>query len=109
MGPTGAGKSTTVHFLAGSEMHLTSQGGMKHIDAKAVRTKDAENVGHAHSLWQHTHTHTLTHTHTHSYIHTYIHTYTHTHTHTHKHARTHIRMHRHTDEHTYAKYTQTRK
>lgn len=44
VGPTGAGKSTTVHFLAGSEMHLTSQGGMKHIDAKIIYNKNARQV-----------------------------------------------------------------
>ena len=44
LGGTGAGKSTTIHYLAGSEMQTTQVNGMDHIGPKKIRTNRLEKV-----------------------------------------------------------------
>lgn len=42
IGPTGAGKSTTIHALSGSTMELVKLNGYNHIGPKSILNKDAE-------------------------------------------------------------------
>jgi predicted GTPase len=44
LGATGAGKSTTIHFLAGSEMHETEVNGLSHIDAIKINNPALKQV-----------------------------------------------------------------
>jgi Fe-S cluster assembly ATPase SufC len=39
LGDTGTGKSTTIHFLAGSKMHQTKRGNISHIEPKEITNK----------------------------------------------------------------------
>lgn len=43
LGATGSGKSTTIHFLAGSEMEETELGGFEHIAPKSYTNPDLAN------------------------------------------------------------------
>lgn len=40
LGTTGVGKSTTVHYLAGSEMSLIKIGTISHIEASCIYNPD---------------------------------------------------------------------
>lgn len=44
LGTSGAGKSTTIHYLCGSQMYETSQNGLKHIAFRKVINKDLMEV-----------------------------------------------------------------
>ncbi|CAF4248425.1 unnamed protein product [Rotaria sp. Silwood2] len=44
LGGTGSGKSTTIHFLAGSKMIATTIGGLNHIAATDIKNPDLRNV-----------------------------------------------------------------
>jgi Fe-S cluster assembly ATPase SufC len=39
LGDTGTGKSTTIHFLAGSKMHQIKKGRINHIEPKEITNK----------------------------------------------------------------------
>ncbi len=39
LGTSGAGKSTTIHYLCGSEMYETEQNGLKHIAFRNVKNQ----------------------------------------------------------------------
>ena len=43
LGTTGAGKSTTIHYVCGSEMYETSENGLKHIAFRNVKNDDLLN------------------------------------------------------------------
>jgi hypothetical protein len=44
LGQTGTGKSTTIHFLAGSKMRKTSKNGLDHIEPYEVRNPELEKI-----------------------------------------------------------------
>ena len=44
MGTTGCGKSTTIQYLCGSEMHETKVNGLYHIGYKNIKNKDLKEV-----------------------------------------------------------------